>query len=78
MSWRLSCPRCGSRKVKTVHFATWQSLTLPTLVCECHCQSCGESCGHPDESLRRWPALDVTVGFAILAMATCALLCCVL
>jgi hypothetical protein len=78
MSWRLSCPRCGSGKVKTVHYASWWSLTSPKLVCECRCQVCDESCGQPDERVFRWPALDVTVGFAIIATATCALLVCVL
>jgi hypothetical protein len=53
-------------------------LTSPKLVCECRCQVCDESCGQPDERVFRWPALDVTVGFAIIATATCALLVCVL
>jgi len=61
----LSCPRCQSRKVKTVSFS---GAINPH---EWHCENCGDSCRRPSQSSVPSPSLDTVVGLTILATLMC-------
>jgi len=70
MSWRLSCPRCGSRAINRLSFARVSGpLELPAKS-EWHCEACGESCHHLAESRSRWPIVDSATGIAVLLAVT--------
>jgi hypothetical protein len=65
MSCCLSCPRCQSRKVKTVSFS---GAIVPH---QWQCQNCGDSCRHLCQSKAPSPRLDTVVGLTVLATLMC-------
>ncbi|MGD0767155.1 MAG: hypothetical protein ABSB42_02925 [Tepidisphaeraceae bacterium] len=64
MGWRLSCPRCGCRKILR------GCLESSTMRFRWRCQGCGESCHDPDELNRASTGPDFAVGLGIVAMLT--------
>jgi hypothetical protein len=65
MSCCFSCPRCQSRKVKTVSF---NGAIVPH---QWQCQGCGDYCRHPSESKSPLPRLDTVVGLTVLVTLMC-------
>jgi len=75
MNCKLSCPRCGSRKIKRISYASWDGPLGAKLVAEWKCLGCGETCQDPAQRGDASPFLDMTVGFAVLATLAGALVC---
>ena len=63
----LTCPRCSSQKIKRVRYASWDGPLGAKMVAQWKCQGCGESSNDPAQAQGVSPALDITVGFAVLA-----------
>ena len=77
MSWRLSCPRCGSQAIQRMCYARLDDRAELPAKSEWHCDACGESCDRPAESRIPSPKIDAAMGIAVLAMVMFAALYCI-
>lgn len=71
----LTCPRCNSQKIKRIRYASWDGPLGAKMVAQWKCQGCGEVSDDPGQGCDASPALDMTVGFAVLATLVMALIC---
>jgi hypothetical protein len=71
----LTCPRCNSRKIKRIRYASWEGPLGAKMVAQWKCLGCGESSNDPAHGGDASPVLDMTMGFAILATLVTALVC---
>jgi len=66
MCQKITCPCCGSRKIRKSTFASWQGFVGARIVNEWKCLTCGETCENPSKAGQTSHVLDVLVGLSVL------------